>query len=66
VLASLLFGFLRGGAARMQSVAGTPVELIRIIQGLTILFIAAPGIIRALYRLNPKRRQPAAAPEAAS
>lgn len=52
VLASLLFGFLRGGAARMQSVAGTPVELINIIQGLVIIFVAAPEIIRGLYRLK--------------
>jgi simple sugar transport system permease protein len=52
VLASLLFGFLRGGAARMQSVAGVPVEIIRIIQGLIIVFIAAPEIIRRLYRLK--------------
>lgn len=56
VLASLLFGFLRGGAARMQSVAGTPVELIRIIQGLVIIFVAAPEIIRTLYRINPGRK----------
>jgi ABC-type uncharacterized transport system permease subunit len=52
VLASLLFGFLRGGAARMQSVAGIPVELIRVIQGLIIVFVAAPEIIRSLYRLR--------------
>jgi simple sugar transport system permease protein len=57
VLASLLFGFLRGGAARMQSVAGTPVEIIRIIQGLVIVFIAAPEIIRGLYHLRSSRRQ---------
>lgn len=57
VLASLLFGFLRGGAARMQSVAGTPVELIRIIQGLVIIFIAAPEIIRTLYRIKPKPQE---------
>lgn len=57
VLASLLFGFLRGGAARMQSVAGTPVELIRIIQGFVIIFVAAPEIIRTLYRINPSRKQ---------
>lgn len=52
VLASLLFGFLRGGAARMQSVAGVPVEIIRVIQGLIIIFVAAPEIIRSLYRLK--------------
>ncbi|UCC65790.1 MAG: ABC transporter permease [Anaerolineae bacterium] len=55
VLASLLFGFLRGGAARMQSVATVPVEIIRIVQGLIIVFIAAPEIIRGLYRLKVVR-----------
>jgi general nucleoside transport system permease protein len=57
VLSSLLFGFLRGGAARMQSVAGTPVEIIRIIQGMVIIFIAAPEIIRSLYRLKAPREE---------
>jgi simple sugar transport system permease protein len=57
VLASLLFGFMRGGASRMQSVAGTPVEIIRIIQGLVIVFIAAPEIIRSLYRLKPPKEE---------
>lgn len=52
VLSSLLFGFLRGGAARMQSVAGTPVELIRIIQGVVIIFVAAPEIIHAIYKIK--------------
>jgi simple sugar transport system permease protein len=52
VLASLLFGFLRGGAARMQSVAGVPVEIIRIVQGIVIVFVAAPAIIRGIYRLK--------------
>jgi simple sugar transport system permease protein len=60
VLASLLFGFLRGGAARMQSVAGTPVEIIRIVQAMIIIFVAAPEIIRTLYRLKEKRAEKAA------
>jgi len=56
VIASLLFGFLRGGAARMQSVAEVPVEIIKVIQGLVIIFVAAPEIIRSLYRLNQRRK----------
>jgi ABC-type uncharacterized transport system permease subunit len=36
----------------MQSVAGVPVEIIRIVQGMIILFIAAPEIIRGLYHLK--------------
>jgi simple sugar transport system permease protein len=57
VLSSLLFGFLRGGAARMQSVAGVPVEIIRIIQGMVIIFVAAPEIIRSLYRIKPPQKE---------
>jgi simple sugar transport system permease protein len=57
VLASLLFGFMRNGAGRMQSIAGVPVEIIRIIQGLVILFVAAPAIIRGIYRLKPPREE---------
>jgi ABC-type uncharacterized transport system permease subunit len=52
VLASLLFGFMRGGAARMQSVANVPVEIIRIIQAMVIIFVAAPEIIRGIYRIK--------------
>ena len=55
--ASLLFGMLRAGAARMQSVAGVPTEIVQIVQALVIVFIAAPAIIRALYRLRQLRRE---------
>lgn len=52
VISALLFGFLRSGATRMQSIAGVPIDIISIIQGLIIIFIAAPAIIRWLYRLK--------------
>lgn len=52
VLAALLFGFLRGGATRMQSLAGIPIDIISIIQGLVIVFVAAPAIIRWIYRIR--------------
>ena len=52
VLSALLFGFLRSGATRMQSMAGIPIDIISIIQGLVIIFVAAPDIIRWLYRLK--------------
>jgi len=55
--ASLLFGMLRAGAGRMQSVAGVPTEIVQIVQALVIIFIAAPAIIRALYRLREARRE---------
>ncbi|MGC9522277.1 MAG: ABC transporter permease, partial [Anaerolineae bacterium] len=52
VLASLLFGALRAGARNMQGVARVPIDITSIIQGLIIVFIAAPEIIRTLYRLR--------------
>jgi ABC-type uncharacterized transport system permease subunit len=55
--ASLLFGALRAGAARMQSIAGVPTEIVQIIQALVIVFIAAPAIIQALFRLRKRREE---------
>ena len=52
VLSALLFGFLRSGATRMQSMAGIPIDIISIIQGLVVIFVAAPVIIRWIYRLR--------------
>jgi simple sugar transport system permease protein len=57
--ASILFGVLRAGAGRMQSVAGVPTEIVQIVQSLVIVFIAAPAIIRAIYRLREVRREEA-------
>jgi len=57
VLAALLFGTLRAGATRMQSVARIPVDIIEILQAMVIIFIAAPEIIRALYRLRWTREE---------
>lgn len=54
VLAALLFGTLRNGATRMQSIAGIPTDIISIIQALVIVFIAAPAIVRWIYRIRAK------------
>lgn len=56
VLASLLWGFLRSGAIRMQSPpAGIPIDLIFVIQALVIIFVAAPEMVRWLYRIKAER-----------
>lgn len=57
VVAALLFGTLRSGATRMQSLAGIPIDIISIIQGLVIIFVAAPAIIRGLYRIRMPRAE---------
>lgn len=57
--ASLLFGVLRAGASRMQSIAGVPTEIVQIVQSLVIIFIAAPAIIQTVYRLRQVKREEA-------
>jgi ABC-type uncharacterized transport system permease subunit len=57
VLAALLWGTLRSGATSMQSIAGVPLEIISIIQGLVIVFVAAPAIIRGIYRIRAIRTE---------
>lgn len=57
VLSALLFGFLRSGATNMQSRAGIPIDIISIIQGLVIIFIAAPAIIRWFYRIRATKTE---------
>jgi len=52
VLAALLFGTLRSGATSMQSLAQVPIDIITMIQAMVIVFIAAPEIIRWLFRLR--------------
>jgi general nucleoside transport system permease protein len=56
VAAALLFGALRAGATPMQSATGTPIDIVVIIQALVIMFIAAPALVRAIYRIRAERR----------
>lgn len=55
VAAAILFGALRAGAAPMQAATGIPVDLVVVIQGLIILFIAAPALVRGIYRIRAER-----------
>ncbi|MCR4405408.1 MAG: ABC transporter permease [Anaerolineae bacterium] len=57
VLASLLFGVLRAGGTRMMSVAAIPLEITSILQAMVIIFIAAPAIIRGIYRLRAAKEE---------
>lgn len=52
VLAALLFGTLRNGALQMQVSAGIPIDIISVMQAMILAFIAAPAIIRTIYRLR--------------
>jgi simple sugar transport system permease protein len=52
VLSSLLFGALRNGATNMQLKADIPIDIISVLQAFILVFIAAPAIIRTIFRLR--------------
>lgn len=52
VLAALLFGALTTGGKNMGIVSGIPYDLLFFVQALVIMFVAAPGLVRAIYRLR--------------
>lgn len=56
LLAGLLFGAFKAGGANMQAGAAIPVEIVTIIQSLIVLFIAAPPLVRRIFRLRDPRK----------
>ncbi len=55
VLAGLLFGAFRAGEPTLLANTHTPTDVVQIIQYVIVLFIAAPGLIRAIFRLREAR-----------
>ena len=53
--AALLFGALRAGGNRIQSYAGISLELVTVLQALIVIFIAAPALVKAIFRLRAAR-----------
>ena len=49
---ALLLGALRAGAASMQIQAGIPVEMIDVLQGVMLFFLAADVIVSRVFRLR--------------
>jgi general nucleoside transport system permease protein len=52
LLASFLFGAMDAGAARMQFQSGVAADIIQVIQALILAMVAAPAIIRMIYRIR--------------
>lgn len=55
VAAGLLFGALHAGSPGMQNATGTPVQIVQVLQALIVLFVAAPPLVRAIFRLRAAR-----------
>jgi simple sugar transport system permease protein len=61
--AGVLFGAFKAGGFSMQAAEGVPIDIVLVVQSLIVLFIAAPPLVRAIFRLpapgsSPKRRRP--------
>lgn len=52
VIAAFLFAALRTGGITLQSNTGTPAEIIQVIQALIVLFIAAPALVKGIFKLK--------------
>ena len=52
VWAGLLFGALTAGGREMQGAERIPVDLVEVIQALIIVFIAAPALVKSIWRIK--------------
>ena len=68
-VAGILFGAFKAGGFAMQAAEGIPIDIVLVVQSLIVLFIAAPPLVRAIFRLplpgsKPKPRAVAVIEEA--
>jgi len=50
-VAGILFGAFKAGGFSMQAAQGVPIDIVLVVQSLIVLFIAAPPLVRAIFRL---------------
>nr|WP_228393273.1 ABC transporter permease [Ornithinicoccus hortensis] len=60
-LAGLLFGALKAGGSLMQRITATEIDIILVVQSVIVLLIAAPPLVRSIFRL-PDPDAPSRAP----
>jgi general nucleoside transport system permease protein len=59
-LSALLFGALHAGGNRMQSYSHVAIDLVTVVQAVIVIFIAAPGLVKEIFRLRAARAAAAA------
>jgi simple sugar transport system permease protein len=64
--AGILFGVLQSGSYAMQADQGVNVNVLPVIQSVIVLFLAAPPLVRAIFRLPASSRRPKLAAPASS
>jgi general nucleoside transport system permease protein len=52
VLAGLLFGALSAGGTNVAGITSVPTDIVQVLEGLIVLFVAAPPLIRSVYHLR--------------
>jgi len=62
-VAGVLFGAFKAGGFSMQAAEGIPIDIVLVVQSVIVLFIAAPPLVRAIFRLPtpgtaPRRQLP--------
>ncbi|UIP57994.1 ABC transporter permease [Agromyces marinus] len=66
--AGILFGAFKAGGFSMQAAEGVPIDIVLVVQSLIVLFIAAPPLVRAIFRLpqpgsKPRKKRTRTAPQ---
>lgn len=59
VVVGLVYGALTNGAKTMQLQSGIPLDLLLVIVGFAMTFVAAPGLVRSLWRIRAPEPVPA-------
>lgn len=57
VFSAILVGALKAGSRYMQIIAGVPLEMVRVVEGVIIVALAVPGTLRMLREYLRRRRE---------
>ena len=55
LLEALLFGALQSGGRTMQAATDVPIDLIVVLRALIVMFIAAPLLVKTIWRMNSEK-----------